>query len=373
MKTRTLCSLLFLTLSFQVFALRPGDRATELAEVKMIRGQNLRLAPEGKNYTPPPLRAVIFILCRAVNARSTIAMLDDLRRAYPEKLAIEVLTPDSAADAEALRSATADSKIALGVDPERRITQQYMAGSLIYPMAFLIDRRGIIVWCGEAVDLAEKIPTALDGKLSVSDEAKIAELTEELQQLLRDNSEIRMKRIADRIFSIDPGNAAALRIRLFTLENTGRIDAARELLDARLKEAPKLPRLYFTAVDFAARYGSSDAELERIVSNFERHVNDSATRVRMAWLLLERFPYHPSALKASARMLRQPLPEAALPRANAAAGRAVLEYRLGNIGTALELQQEAVKILNQAGSSDELNGAKAREAYFRTVLELKKP
>ena len=246
-----------------------------------------------------------------------------------------------------------------------------MAGALLYPMAFLIDGRGVILWCGEAVDMAEKIPPALEGRLSVSDEAKIAGLVADMQQLLRDNSETKMRRIADRIFAIEPGNAAAMRLRLFTLENTGRIAQARELIDSQLKAAPKLARLYFTAVDVAARCGESDAELERIVSAFERNISDAETRVRMGWMLLERFPYHPSALRSAARILGRPLPDSPLPRANAAAGRALLEYRLGNVREALKFQQEAVKQLNRAGSAEALDQAKRREAYFMSVLKIR--
>ena len=281
MKKLILLVLVLVCSSSRLFALRPGDRAQELVGVKMLRGENIDLTPAAKNRNPPPLRAVVFLLCRAVNSETTVAMLDDLQRAYRDLLHIEVITPDALPDAEALLRSRGNVGIAFGLDADRKITREYMAGSLLYPMAFLIDRRGVILWCGEAVDMAEKIPPALSDKLSVSDEAEIAELVSELQQLLRDNSETKMKRIADRIFSIEPGNAAAMRLRLFTLENTGRIAQAGTLINEQLKAAPGLARLYFTAVDFGARHGCSDAELERIVSAFERRISDAETRVRM--------------------------------------------------------------------------------------------
>lgn len=371
MKKLLLFALIAACLTPRLFALRPGDRALGAEKLKLLRGDRIDLAPETKERPQPPLRAVVFLLCRAVNAEATVTMLEDLRRAWDGKLGIGIVTPDAAPDAEALLKATGGGKVAFGLDPDRKLTREYMAGSLLYPMAFLIDRRGIILWCGEAVDMAEKIRPALDGKLSVGDEAKIAALTADLQQLLRDNSETKMRRLADRIFAIEPGNAAAMRLRLFTLENTGRIDQARELIAEQIKAAPGLARLYFTAADFAARYGCSDAELERLVSAFERRIADPETRIRMGWMLLERFPYQPSALRSAARMLRAPLPGAAVPRANAAAGRALLEYRLGNLNEALAFQREAVKQLNRVGSDDALEQAKKRESYFRSVLELR--
>lgn len=353
-----------------LFALRPGDRALEAGKLKMLRGDRIVLGPGTKDH-PQPLRAAVFLLCRAVNSGSTLAMLNELQRTYGGRLRIAVITPDAASDAEALLKSVGDCAVALGLDPERKLTKEYMAGAVLYPMAFLIDGSGVILWCGEAVDMAEKIRPALEGKISSSDEARIFALVADMQQLLRDNSETKMRRNADRVFAIEPGNAAAMRIRLFTLENTGRIAQARELIDSQLKAAPKLARLYFTAADFAARYGASDAELERILAAFERNIADAETRVRMGWMLLERFPYQPSALNASVRFLRGPLPGASLPRANAAAGRALLEYRLGNLHEALEFQREAVKELNRAGSAEALERAKQREVYYRSVLKLK--
>ena len=353
-----------------LFALRPGDKALRLDKVRMVRGSAVDVAPlPDKNG--PELRAVVFLLCRAENALATVGMLHDLERTFGGRLKTAVVTPDPTPDAEALKAATGVAPVAIGVDVERELTKQYMAGSLLYPMAFLVDRRGVILWCGEAVDLAEKIQPALDGRISVKNEAEIAAAVAELQQLLRDNSETRMRRLVKRIFSLEPGNAAAMRIRMFTLENTGRIDEARKLIDEQLKAAPKLVRLYFTAVDFAARYQYSDGELALVIGAFDRNIADPANRIRMAWMLLERFPYHPSALRFAAKVLRQPLPQPGVLRANAAAGRALLEYRLGSVEKALDYQREAVRLLNQVGSEAELSAAKLREAYFRAVLELK--
>ncbi len=371
MKKFLLCTMLLGFAASPLFALRPGDKALKLDRIRMVRGDAVDPAVVVEKSQPPALRAVVFLLCRAENAPATVAMLNDLERSFGGELRTMVVTPDPTPDAETLKSVTGAFRVPIGVDVERQITKQYMAGSLLYPMAFLVGRDGVILWCGEAVDLAEKIRPALDGKLSIDTEAKIAEAVAELQQLLRDNSEVQMRRVVKRIFSLEPGNAAALRIRLFTLENTRRIPEAGQLISEQLKAAPKLPRLYFTAADFAARYNASDAELAQLVAAFDRNITDPATRIRMAWMLLERFPYHPAGLRFASGVLRRPLPPEPLPRANAAAARALLEYRVGDVAKALEYQREAVRLLNQVGSEAELASAKQREAYLRAVLDLK--
>ena len=355
-----------------LWALRPGDQAAPLDGVRMIRGKNLNLAPASDKFAPPALRAVVVLLCRAVDSPGTVVMLNDIQRRNRDKLAIEIVTPDAASDAHDLIGATGGHGVAFGLDPDRKLTRKYMEGALLYPMAFLIDRKGTIVWCGEAMDLAEKIEPALAGRLDPAGERKILALVVELQQLMRDNSDNKMKQVADKIFKLEPGNASAMRIRLFYLTNTNRADVARDLIDSQLKAAPKLSRLYFTAVDFAAGSNCSNAELERLVGAFERNITDPVLQVRMAWMLLDRFPYYPSALRAAAKILRRPLPQEPLARANAAAGRALLEYRLGNLEAAINYQDEAVKLLNHDGTTAELESAKARAVFFRAALEIGK-
>ena len=355
-----------------LFALRPGDQAVPLTGVRMLRGNNPDLAPADGKHKTALLRAVVVLLCRAVDSPGTVAMLNDIRRRNRDKIEIWIVTPDDVSDARDLIAATGEHGVAFGLDPDRKLTRKYMEGALLYPMAFLIDRKGTIVWCGEAMDLAEKIEPALAGRLVPADERRIFSLVVELQQLMRDNSENKMKQTADRIFRLEPGNAAAMRIRLFYLTNTNRADAARELIDSQLKAAPKLSRLYFTAVDFAAASSYSNAELERLVETFERNITDPVLQVRMAWMLLDRFPYYPSALRAAAKILRKPLPPEPLARANAAAGRALLEYRLGHLEAAIAYQDEAVKLLNSLGTAAELETAKARAVFFRAALEIGK-
>ena len=73
---------LFFTLLFAclcaspLFALRPGDRALKLdKKVRAVRGQVPDLSPLDAKTPQPELRAVVFLLCRAVNSASTVAML----------------------------------------------------------------------------------------------------------------------------------------------------------------------------------------------------------------------------------------------------------------------------------------------------------
>ena len=236
------------------YALRSGDPVQEL-NVKWVQGTPLALLPPAKPQpNEPRLKAAVFFLTRAANRDETLTLLNNLRRSYAGPLRLAAVTPDSEADVREMLKARPDFTLPLGVDQKRQLTANYMNGSMLYPMAFVTDDSGRIIWSGELVDLGEMVQNYLEGNFDASRQKKLAPLLDELQTLLRENNDRRMKMVTNSILKIDPGNAAALRIRLFVLENSGRLDEAWQLIDSQLRQQPKLERLYFAALDLAMRH-----------------------------------------------------------------------------------------------------------------------
>ena len=216
MKTRILSSLTVLLLALSgapLYALRPGDPAEELA-VKWIRGVPLAVLPPAKEELKTgELKAVVFLLTRSANAPETLNLLNQLRRTYSGSVRFAVVTPDRETDAAAMLRERPDFKLPVAVDTDRKITSQYMSGNLLFPMAFLFDREGEIVWSGEAAYLGEALQKCLDGTLDRDAQRKLSPLLDELPTLLRGDNESRMRRLVDSIFRIEPGQPTALRIR----------------------------------------------------------------------------------------------------------------------------------------------------------------
>jgi len=348
-------------------ALHPGHSAAPLSGIRWINGNPLDTARQ-KEANLPELRAVVFLHCRAVAADDTARMLEKLQRDCGGKLKIAIITPDPEADAEAFAARHSSSPAAVGVDHARNITPVYMEGSLLYPQAFLIDRSGKIMWRGEAIDLGEAVKEALNGAVSISREAKISRLMEELQILMRDNRDNYQGRVVQQIFDLDPDNPAALRMRLFTLENTGRSREAKKLIDERINTVPGSARLYFTALDFAARHGAESTDLRRLLTRFNQNITDADTRISMAWLLLERFPMDAAMLKEAAQIINQV-------KSNSPAyfaTRSMLYFRTGRIAGALADQEQAVKLLRQSGDKASADRAEAMAEYYRTAMKVAK-
>lgn len=373
----TLLSLLFTLSASPLYALRPGDPAEELA-VKWIRGVPLAVLPPAKEeLKTDELKAVVFLLTRSANAPETLTLLNRLWRTYAGSVRFALVTPDREADAAQLLAAFPDFSLPFGIDEKRKLTAQYMNGSLLYPMAFVIDPDGKILWNGEAVDLGEMLEAWRTKQFDAALQRRISPQLDELQTLLRANNDRRMKQVTAAILKSDPGNAAALRLRTFALENSGRSGEAWQLILSQIEKRPRLVRLYFSALDLAGRHPELGSRAAEIAERYSKAVNgDPDADNLMSYLLLNRRPEDPAALRAAQQLLRRAvasLPREASPalRASVTTTRALLEWRLGRPETAWKLQQEATKFWHDAENPAAEKSSRERETLYRTVVELR--
>ena len=337
MKRLFLLSLLVIG-ALDLAALRPGDKAAELPRLKFINGVQTPVALPLKQDV---LRVVTFVLTRARGAEGTVGMLAALDRTYKGRVRQIVVTPDPESDALSLRGVLRSTGVAFGLDNSRRITLQYMGGSLLYPKSFVIDPGGVIIWSGETVDLGEMLQEYFAGTFDRKVAEKVSPMLEELQALLREGSEPRIRALANKIFELSPAHPGALRIRLFSLENSDRIPQAWELLEERLKAAPRTGRLYFTAIDFISRYAYFRPRLGGVLKTFSAQIPDPQLRCAMAWELLRRFQYDLTALDSACRLLGDTPPADAELRLLWYAAKARTAYLTGDLDGAVRFQKSA--------------------------------
>ena len=212
---------------------------------------------------------------------------------------------------------------------------------MLYPKSFVIDPGGVIIWSGETVDLGEMLQEYFAGTFDRKVAEKVSPMLEELQALLREGSEPRIRALANKIFELSPAHPGALRIRLFSLENSDRIPQAWELLEERLKAAPRTGRLYFTAIDFISRYAYFRPRLGGVLKTFSAQIPDPQLRCAMAWELLRRFQYDLTALDSACRLLGDTPPADAELRLLWYAAKARTAYLTGDLDGAVRFQKSA--------------------------------
>ena len=361
----------------ETFALRPGDPVEELIGVNWVQGAPLAmLPPENPAPGDPEFKAVVFLLTRAQNTDDTLTLLNYLRRTFANKVRFAVVTPDSETDVKNLLKRHPDFTASFGVDTERTLTPKYIGSSLLLPLAFVADKEGEIVWSGEAAYLGEALQKCLDGTLDRDAQRKLSPLLDELPTLLRGDNESRMRRLVDSIFRIEPGQPTALRIRLFVLESSNRAAEALDLIQSQIKLAPKVTRLYFEAMNLIARNPQLAPENAAVVNAYAAAVTDDPDADnQMAWMLLNRQPDDPDALKSAkmlterANSLLQNDTQGAL-RGSCLNTQALLAYRLGKLEEANKLQAEAIRVFEAADLPGAASDAQRRLRYYETVLSL---
>ena len=354
------CRIIFLFVLFAlpVLALRPGDKVGNPEfRLKWIDCTPFKIGELNKNEKTfaPQLRALVFLFTRSDSSARVMQILERTRQTHRDKLLIGAVTPDTAHDAELFRKRYPDFRVRLAVDSERKLTPLFMAGSMLYPMGFIYDNDGKILWNGEAVDLPEAVELILNGKCDVDKQRKISLLLDDMQQLMRTGEHRPLQRKAEQIFKLDPANPSALRMLLFICENSGRTMEAWNVLQARIKAAPGTLRLYFTALEMVRRYPDlQTTKLSSVINGFYANAATPEQRLFFTETLLYNFSGNITALEAAANELGKnkagfeklsPMEKA---RLYAAAAR--LRYLSGDLNGAIKFQQRACDILPNSGN-----------------------
>lgn len=328
--------------------------------------------PSGKDSDIPDLRAVVFLLTRARNTPQTVAMLENLRRHYQGKLMIAVITPDYVSEAEELLAEHKDARLRFAVDIERRLTPEIMRDSaMLFPMAFLLDRNGMIIWRGEAVDLPEAVEKQLAGKLQLDTQKKTAILINKMHQYMRSGNMPDIIDSARKILDTDPGNPAALRMAVFAAESAGTPQKAWDIITAEIKKSPDLPRLYFTALDLAVRHREYQKELPGLIKNFSEKEFLPPVRFAFAGALLESFTYNADAVIGAKNIIAgtpMPLNAGAARMGQLLSVRARLHYALCDLNAAEADMSEAVECFKKTTDRASLAAAEKQLAYFRKLI-----
>lgn len=370
--------LLFCLFSFaaaMLYAVQPGDKPGEAAtQLRWIDCSPMPFGAVNPESHPniPELRVIVFMLTRARDTANTVTMLNALTGQYAGKVLFCVITPDNVSDAEALRRTYPDIRFRLAVDMERKITPEYMrATAMLFPMAFLMDKQGMILWRGEAVDLAETLELHAAGKLDVQLQRRLVPLIYNMQQNMRTGNMAHTTDSACAVLDADPGNAQAMRMAIFAMENQNRIQDAWELVLSLLGHLPENPRFHFTALDLAMRYPQLRNALPELIQHFASQDFPVDIRCAYAGNLLDNFRFESAAVLGAKNIIAgtpMPVNATALQLANILMVRARLHYALGDLRAAESDVNEALQYFRHAQLPGGIAQAEKQLAYFRALL-----
>lgn len=366
-----------LTVALPVMALRPGDMIGKPEfRLKWIDCTPFKVGELTKEEKAvmPPLRILVFMFTRSENSSQIINMLEQLRLKYRSKVMVAAITPDTEHDAKLFHKANPDVRVRLAVDSERKLTPLFMAGSMLYPMGFICNAEGKVLWNGEAVDLAEAVEKFFRNQSNVQDNRKVSLLIDDMQQRMRTGESRPLKQVADKIFKIDPVNPTALRMLLFVMESGGNIDDAWKLISERIKASPATLRLYYTALDMIRRNPRLRNHLPQIISGFYSQNVNSSDFIAFTETVLLSFSSDADALEVVFGQMfgkKNRSEPSAAENARYDMVRARLRYLVGDLDGALRYQQSAVDAFKSAPQSRGAVVAQAQLKFYRKLKELR--
>lgn len=350
---------------------RPGESKHRLQWVDSSPMPLGRLDPE-RHKDIPALRAVVFMYTRAQDSDRTFAMLDNLRRRYQGKILISAITPDQVSDARAIRKKHPDSRIRLAVDLTRKLTPEFMNNTImLFPMAFLMDADGVILWRGEAVDLPEIIERQLSGKLDAGMQKKCDPLIYKMQQAMRDGNLFKARDAALEVLEKDSTNPSAMRMLIFASESLGDVNTAWNALNRATGKNP-LPRFYFTALDLMMRHEHLRSKLPGVILSFGKRSYSPEIRCAFIEALLNSFQFESAAILGAKEILAgtpMAMNAAPLQMGQLLAVRARLNYAFGDLSSAEADMSEAVEFLRKSAEKGFLLQAEKQLKFFRELLK----
>ncbi len=365
-KGKILLGALLLTAAPVLFgALRTGDKAAALQVNSLAGGAFSPLkdadAPEDT------LKILVFAQVRTPSGRDAAQILSAMRKFYAGKpLGMALVAVDSSSEVSFFLRDYPGLPYAVMHDETQHSASEYLGPKPLLPKCYVINKSGRIIWDGEVIDLPEMLEKFYSGRYNASVQEKIAPYIDELQLLLRGGDDRRAAELTDKILKKDPGNSAALRMRLFMLENTQRQDEAWKLLEHEIALHGDVRRNYLVAFDFIRRYSAYGKFLPELCGKYISFFPaDPKIDVQLAWTLLSRFEFNIPAFEAAEKLLS---------RLDNARGyeiysvRALLAYRRCDPEKAEKLQLQAIE---EAAPSDLLNRSNGRRLaeFYRYIYE----
>ena len=377
MKYLVLLGALLLLPVLPVQALRTGDAAADL-KLTYLSGREISLGgaldlPENQDPEKPgKLRLLALVRAESNASRGLLPLLEDWKCRFPQ-VEIVAVCPDPEDMTREFFAGYPSQRFSAAWDKDRESVRKYMAGAVIYPRIFVIGSDGTILWDGETADVPEMLSQYYANRFDREKAKKIAPWLDDLSSRMRNGEERRAGFLAQQILSEDPGNAAALRMQLYLLENAGKLPEAWNLLEEQRKASAAEAKVYLMTLTFAANHGSYHARAGEIALQYLYAVKDDPNADgEIVWMLLTRFPFDANALEISGKLLGRAMQSAgAGENPDLLTAAALYAARLGRFETAVKLQKKVVAIL-QAQFPHRSAGAEAMLQYYRKSLEMAK-
>ena len=361
-----------MTMPFSLFALKPGDKATDIEILKWLKGNPMTLdIAKGRNVL-----VVGFWATWAPPCVEAMPILGDIQKKYADKgVAVVAISSEEEKVVSEFIKSRSYINYGIALDDNRKTFKKYMEGDPGIPCLFIIGKDGIVLWKGYPMELDAVLGKITEDKFDIELQKKITLMHDELRKAMEKDSTGAMVNIAESILDKDPGDDIALRCRLYVFEKRNQPKEALAFLNSLQAKSPRHFPFYFMELSIMDKIGAAPEDkrtaYEKAVSVFK---DDSETLASLSAMIANDMSFGTGSVKIelyAARRALELLPQEAEGRKKGICLSALARayYNAGCIEKAVSIQTEAVR--NFVGFDEETSSMNLLK-YYQEAFEVNK-
>jgi len=377
-KISPVATIAFFMLSIATYAIQPGDRATELDNLKWLKGAPVTIFNETQQnkITDKNLTIIEYWSVKDNDSLLTLPILYDIKKSYSNKLKIISISTDSKEDIKTFLK-TQEGKLVnykIAIDPTKATLKCLAGRDFRIPQTFVINSIGQLLWRGHPIELKNVLKNIFQGSFDLNKQKKLSRFHNALQSFIQLEDVSQIKRTVASILKIAPDDDLALRVMLYDYRTRNKSKKALQFINKHINQYPEIPALYplrfeiMNQNDFSIKKLAE--ELDNIMNKFP---NNHQVIFQAAEIAVNRFPFATLPVKQTLKAAQTALNLLKLsddndPRTTATylAVLAKAFYFAGKIENAVSTQEKVVKHLifpkQKKIASDILN-------YYKIAME----
>ena len=337
--------LFYVLLGCSANALEIGEPAPPLSISKWVKKGPINIA-DGKGEK---VYVIEFWATWCPPCLTSIPHLSKLQKMYKDKdLVVVGISREKEKIVSDFVKAQKDMEYNVGVDKNGQTDTLYMVGEKSIPVAFVVDKKGIMVWKGHPMDLDAVLPEVISGNFNVKEFKKLGVLRQQLKDAMKSSNIEDAIKASEAILDITPEDLMAMQVRLMLFQRQGQYTASIAFMDSMIRKFPDYSSLYFIKLRMVAENKRS-RNIEQCAKQIMDKYNDDHQKLnKLAWDLLTNvdFPSQPLkiALEASKKAVALLAKEDKSGLVVNLDTLARCYYAVGRIDKAIATQEKVVKL-----------------------------
>jgi len=288
--------LISLFFSGSIHAIQPGDRATELSNLKWIKGTPVTIFNKEQQAENNQKHLFLIENWSVKDNASLLAVpiLYGIKKKYKDQIDLIAVSADSEEDINTFLTTQEGSLInySIALDPSQATIKCFAGHDFRIPQLFVVSNIGQLLWRGHPIELKRVLKNIFNGTFDLKKQQRISRLHNTLQSYIQLEDISQIKGTTEKLLNLVPDDDLALRVMLYDYQTRNKTKKALEFINKHIEEYPDIPSLYPLRLDVMNQNNfplkTLAEETENILTKFP---NNHKVIFQTAEIAVNRFPF----------------------------------------------------------------------------------